>query len=316
MENVKQLEFIEDTAEVVDAEVIEDVQPESELRIVHAEPGSAIEGNFAALRLYIDKMVGGFEQRPITSEEQWKSAKGDRASVRRIISDIEAERKRIKRLYTAPLDAFEAEVKQVLEPAREADAAIKGAMDMWESQRKGKRMDELERRYIEFAPALVPLVPFGRICEDAWVGRSMSEDKAISEMEQRVGQLARDYESIRSQHLKHEDDAVARWAETLDVGAALARDRELTEREEAARRLRELQEQPPVAQPEPPSRTQAAEPAPEAATSNEEPEAAPEMVTGLVIAYQPMTRAQLDGLMAYCKQAGIHGTRRIERSGR
>lgn len=42
----------------------------------------------------------------------------------------------------------------------------------------------------------------------------------------------------------------------------------------------------------------------------------PEDVTGLVIAYQPMTRAQLDGLMAYCKQAGIHGTRRIERSGK
>lgn len=40
----------------------------------------------------------------------------------------------------------------------------------------------------------------------------------------------------------------------------------------------------------------------------------PEDVTGLVIEYQPMTREQLDGLMAYCKQAGIHGTRRIERS--
>ena len=40
------------------------------------------------------------------------------------------------------------------------------------------------------------------------------------------------------------------------------------------------------------------------------------MVTGLVIAYKPMTRAQLEGLVAYCKQAGIHGTRRIERSGK
>lgn len=317
MADVKQLEFIEEDAEVVAAEVIEDVEPESELRIVHAEPGSAIEGNFAALRLYISQMVDGFEQSAITSEAQYKTAKGNRTSVRRIIREVEEERKRIKREYTAPLEAFEAEVRQVLEPAKAADTAMKDAMDMWESHRKGKRMDVLERHYREFAPALAPLVPLHDICEDAWLGRSVGEPEAIAAMEERVEQLARDYESIRSQHLRHEDDAVARWAETLDVGAALARDRELTEREEAARELRQLQEQPPVAQPEPPSRPQAADPAYEAAPPREtaqEPSERGEMVTGLVIAYKPMTQEQLRRLMQFCRHAGIHGVRRIERS--
>ena len=48
----------------------------------------------------------------------------------------------------------------------------------------------------------------------------------------------------------------------------------------------------------------------------QEPSGRDEMVTGLVIAYQPMTQEQLRRLMQFCRHAGIHGVRRIERSGR
>ena len=311
----------------VEAEVIEG--PTSELAVYEAEPGTPIRSNIAAVKAWVDAQLETYAVPCIEDEEGYRQAKRDRTALRKMGAAVDAERKRIKDLYTAPLAAFEAQVKEVTAPVKALDAQMKAAIDAYEAAQADSKMARLQAFYEDLAPDLAlplegcarALVPFERIADPSWRNRGTNEVAAQNAIGVAVQRLAKMEKEVDGMGLAHAAEAKAAFWEALDPMAAFRRDRELTEQEqrqaalEAERRAREEAAAAAQAAPEPQTEPPMGVEPQQAETAAQEPPERPEAAPGVVfeeafdvtVDYYAVTRSQMDGLVAYCRANGIHG---------
>ena len=228
--------------EVLEAEVIE----ESIERIGYTPAVIDAKTYLEARRQRLDKMLEpyqGMDGDAILAMNV-SEAKTCRADLNRIIKEVDDERKAIKKAYNAPLAAFEAEVNNLLQPAKGAQLKLKQYIEQHEEEERKRRRCELEQAYVEYAPALVPVVPFDRILDinPKWLNKCYGAMKAADELLAAVDRVAKDWEV-----LKRSKDTMASYEQaevvffnTLDLNAAFEWD---TRFKEEAERIRQLNEE-------------------------------------------------------------------------
>lgn len=269
------------------------------------------------------------EVREIADEAAYAEAKKARTEVRRLREDIDSARKAKLRDIEDALKQLKQQVKDVIAPLDELDAAYKAALDAYDEARAYERSLMLAERYRDMAPALADMLPYFRLAELAdpesrWLMRSVDEKTAVDLMEHAASKAVEGYEAIGAMGLPDEDVTAIRaeFFRSLDLAAAMARAQELkAEREriaefEAERKAPEIH--PPVHVSEAQSWATGADPNPQPKVESSRPEtiqaevahaaALPmdeEVPPIALVAY--CTEAQRAGLVTYCKQHGIKG---------
>lgn len=236
----KDMKFEE--VEVLEAEIIE----ESIERIEYTPAVINAETYLAARSKWLEEMMEpyqGMDDEAIRAMDA-SEAKICRADLNKIIKEVDDERKAIKRAYNAPLAEFEAKVNDLLQPAKAAQLKLKSYIDQHTEMEREYRRQELEASYQDFAPALVPVVPFDRILEinPKWLNKSYSSVKAIDEMFGAVDKIAKDWEVLKRQAslMKFYEEAEAVFFRTLDLNAAIAHN---DMRENEAERIQQLKDE-------------------------------------------------------------------------
>lgn len=204
----------------VDAEVIEDKG------LAVAFTPASIEANFAALDARVSEMIEGYAEAryDLSRAEDVKQAKRDRTYLNGIAKEIDERRKAVKREYMRPYDEFEAQANAITSKVKAASANIKAQLDEAEERRKDELYAVLAEHYEEFAGLLAPVVPYERIHEEKWLNKTFGEMKAKAAIEEKVGGVARDWETLKSQKglLPHYETAERAFFDTLDLGTALS----------------------------------------------------------------------------------------------
>lgn len=184
----------------------------------------------------------------ITTDRAYKDAKESRASVRKDAAALDAERKAMTRELDDALKRFKADVKGVLEPLTELDVAYKRAIDEYEREWSSNRRAELVEAYEDYAPDLVPLVPFdlllarhGSASGKGWLNRSTNVEAAKASMRSAIEGIASDERTLEgSVDAEDLEAAKADLFSTLDLGQAI---RNATARAEQRERVRALEEE-------------------------------------------------------------------------
>lgn len=237
---------------------------------VQYKPAS-IDANFDDLEERVRKMVADYEGAvyDMSKDENVAAAKRDRAYLNGIVKQIDERRKAVKREYTKPLAAFEDRCKRIAGIAGGAADAIKAQLDEAEERRHDAAYAILKGYYEEVADLLAPVVPYERVHDEKWLNKSFGEVRAKRAVDERVGRLASDWESLKARRggMRHYEEAERELFRTLDLGAALAAARAADE--EDAR----IAEMKAAIEPEPATPEPAPEPAPAPAR---EPRRAPE----------------------------------------
>ena len=247
-------------AKAVKAEVVEDG---GEL-VVSCHP-SDIEANFDALEDRVRRMVADYEGAAydMSDDGNVKAAKRDRTYLNGIVKQIEERRKAVKREYLKPLDAFETRCKEISGIAKGASDAIKAQLDEAERLRRERAYAALEAHYGEVADLLAPVVPYSRVHEDRWLNKTVGEVKAKQLLEEKVGLLAEDWDTLKGQResMAHYEVAERELFRSLDLGAALKAARQADEEDARLAEMKAAME--PEAAPEPaPAPVPAPQPAP------------------------------------------------------
>ena len=202
------------------AEVIDDAKLEVTYKPV------PIKANLDALEARVRDMVADYEGATydLTSDDAIKQAKRDRTFLNGIANEIDEGRKAVKRRYTKPLSDFEAECKRIIGIAKGASDGIKAQLDAAEDARKKRARNALEAHYSDIAGLLAPVVPYERIHEDAWLLKSFGEVKAKNALEEKVGKLAADWDTLSAMKpsMAHYETAERELFRTLDLGAAIS----------------------------------------------------------------------------------------------
>lgn len=292
------------------AEVIDDER----LEVTYAPV--PIRANFETLETRVRAMVADYEGATydLTSEDAVKQAKRDRTYLNGIVREIDERRKAVKREYTKPLSAFEGECKRIIGIAKDASDGIKAQLDAAEDARRKRAYNGLAAYYAQIADLLAPVVPYERIHEDAWLLKSFGEVKAKNALEEKVGKLAADWDTLGAMKpsMAHYETAERELFRTLDLGAAIS----AAAREDAEdRRIAEMKAamEQPATEPE-----QAPQPVPEQGPVDgpsapmETPEKEPRY--GWTFRLLSATVEEANAVRLFCHENGIGGS--LKREGR
>ena len=299
----------------VEAEVVEDGR---EL-VVTCTPAE-IEANFDALEERVRRMVADYDGATydMSEDENVKAAKRDRTFLNGIVKQIDERRKAVKREYLRPLDAFEARCKEISGIAKGASDAIKAQLDEAERLRRERAYAALEAHYGEVADLLAPVVPYSRVHEDRWLNKTVGEVRAKQLLEEKVGLLAEDWDTLKGQRgsMGHYEVAERELFRTLDLGTALKAARQADEEDARLEEMKAAME--PERAPEPGPAAPAPEPAPQPmpapapqpARAVQEPVIAPrpgEPRTPWVVIVPEATRSDMEGLAKLLQMSEVSG---------
>ena len=273
---------------------------------------SDIEANFDALEDRVRRMVADYEGAAydMSDDGNVRAAKRDRTYLNGIVKQIDERRKAVKREYLRPLDAFEARCKEISGIAKGASDAIKAQLDEAERLRRERAYAALEAHYGEVADLLAPVVPYSRVHEDRWLNKTVGEVKAKQLLEEKVGLLAEDWDTLKGQRgsMGHYEVAERELFRTLDLGAALKAARQADEEDARLEEMKAAME--PERAPEPGPAAPAPEPAPQPVRAVQEPVIAPrpgEPRTPWVVIVPEATRSDMEGLAKLLQMSEVSG---------
>lgn len=219
---------------LVEAEIVEET---TDLEVTVATP--EISDNLAALSAHVDEALEPYVGWVVDVSDRKRIAEAKKvlAQLPKLKKRIDAERIRVKKAYTAPLEAWEKRVHEVTNRIETVYREVKGQIDAAEQASRDARREHLIEVYEEFAPALVPMVPFERFEDRKWMRISMNEKAAEAELCDRVAKIARDWDVLKASNLRCPQESEVEFFRTLDLQAALAFD---TEHAEEIERLNDL----------------------------------------------------------------------------
>lgn len=227
-------ESIEVTAEVI--------EPTNELQVTMTP--AIFQDNLGALEAYVDQQIEpyiGAEFDP-ADEQGIKIARGIMADLNKLKAPIEDERKRIKRAYEAPLKDFEARVKHITSKIDDARNGIKASVDKADEAFRETRFSLLCDAYYDFAGEIANVITPDAVIEQTWLNRSTAESKALKSMEEKAEKAIKGYTTLMAKELRHKDEVVRRYVETLDMVAALEYEDELNARDAEMEAFKAAQE--------------------------------------------------------------------------
>ena len=211
--------------------VVDEVKPESSLVLAPVQPVE-ITWNHDALKAYIDSQVSIYVGR-VVGDNEIPQAKRERAAINALIKDVDSQRLSLTRRLEAPVAQFKADVKEILEPAKQVAAAIDVQVkDFEERQRQAKR-DEIEKHWQEYGGILAEATPFEVIYNPEWLLTKFDLMTVFGIVEKIVEKAAKDEAALTKLDLPFADDAKTEFLATLDLSKAIARSEQLVEAAEA-----------------------------------------------------------------------------------
>lgn len=226
-------EAIEATAEVI--------EPTNELQATYTP--AIIADNLTAVEAWVDAQIEPYVGAVLDpkNEQQIKEGRTCMADLNKIKAPIEAERKRIKGLYNAPLKAFEDRVKAITAKVDDARANLKRQVDAADEAFRDARAAALREEYDNVAGAMAGVIGFEAILDRAWLNRSVGEAKACSLLADKAAEALKGYNVLLEQSLNHKDEVMKRFSETLDLALSLELEAKLNEADAKMAEFKEAQ---------------------------------------------------------------------------
>lgn len=216
-----------------------------ELQIISPKPHQHfpdIKWNNEELKVEIAKAVADYQNLVVTPETE-KDCKDTRAKLNKLRTAIEDARKDMKKRVLAPLDVFEAQVKEVEEPINTAIKNLDGQLLEIKQMKQERKRRDIHEAYLQGKyPEWLKLE---QLWNDRWLNVSVSMDQIIKDITEQVSHINANLEVIAGLP-EYSFEAEELYKQTLDFKGAIDRAKEMTmiqKRKEAAEAARKAQEE-------------------------------------------------------------------------
>ena len=220
-----------------------------ELKISIAEQGK-ITTNLETLKSELSEIAGRYKGVLVT-EDTVPLAKKDLASLRKLRTEIEDERKAVKKKWNEPYTAFENEVKAALSIIDEPIGAIDKQIKDFETADREAKKEKIREIYNgNVSDEYKPYLPFESVFNEKWLNKSVKAQEIIADLSTKITQVKIDIDAIKALNSEVEDKCLEAY-KTGGMAAAIQRNTdylnaktaaEAKAREEAERKAKEEQE--------------------------------------------------------------------------
>ncbi len=204
-----------------------------ELRIAtQVGPGvlPEIEWNNEELKQEVAQKAAEYSSTAYT-DAQATEMKKDRAMLNKLVTAFEDQRKQIKKFYLEPYNKFEAQVKEVLEPARGAIRLIDRNLDEIEQKYREEKREKMLALYNQYAGDLRDLVPFERTLREEVYKRSYTDKKLEQHYIDFFGRIRCELESLDELPERFRGKATLEYMKNFNLAEALREGKRLQEME-------------------------------------------------------------------------------------
>lgn len=224
---------------------IKDEEEIMELKITtQMDPGvlPEIQWNHEDLKKEIAVKAAEYETIAYTDEQETEMRK-DRATLNKLVTAFEDQRKQVKKFYQAPYDKFEAQVKEVLQPVRKAINTIDAGLSEIERDYRVKKTNKMRELYEASVGDLKGILPFEKTIREEWYKKSITDKKLAQGYTDLFERIRSDLESLEELPERFRDKAMLRYVETYSLSDALREGKRLEEVERAMEDRRKKQEE-------------------------------------------------------------------------
>lgn len=178
-----------------------------ELNVVVEQTPGVIRCNLEEIKEALKVQMSAYTSLEIT-EDGIKIAKADLATLRKIRKAVDDRRKEIKKTFSEPYDAFEAEVKAVLAVIDEPIDMIDKKLKQFETARAAEKHNHVRELYEENIGEYSEYLPFDKIFNDKWLNATTKDKDVIFDISELKTKVVSDLEVIHGLGSEIEDELI------------------------------------------------------------------------------------------------------------
>lgn len=185
-------------------------------------------------------------QNIVYTDDQISEAKTDRANLRKFVDALEAKRREIKKRCLEPYEAFERQIKEVINLVNEPIFLIDRQVKEYEEGKREEKREAIEAYWITLSEdGKIPEgIRLDQIFNEKWLNASVNIRVVCAEINARLDQIEKDLATL-AEMPEFAFEATEVYRHTLDINKAIAEGKRLVEmqkRKAEAERLRAEQE--------------------------------------------------------------------------
>ena len=218
-----------------------------------AQTAGSITCNFDELKKELSEKMSVYDG-IVVSEDNVKLAKDDLANLRKVKKGIEDKRKEAKKIFNAPYEAFEKQVKELValvdEPISLIDKQVKDFADRdkgikEQHVRELYQQEVVDKGYEEY-------LPFASIFNEKWLNKSTPDSDILFDLNGAVTKIRMDMDALHALKSEFEDELIKAYKESGNqLTAAIQRNQQLISAKEIAEKKEseeksEIKEEPEI----------------------------------------------------------------------
>lgn len=137
--------------------------------------------NFEEIKAELEAEMKKY-QALVYTDDNIKEAKKDRALLNKVVKELNDRKLEVKKVYCAPYEAFEQQVKELQGIVNDVNADIDAAVKEYEERKKAEKKDDIVAAYIEIFGKLTDDVPLDMIWQPYWLNASISMKQVIDSL--------------------------------------------------------------------------------------------------------------------------------------
>lgn len=203
--------------------------------------GLVINANWDEMKKSLSELVEPYKS-VIVTEDAIADAKGTRARLNKLKGNIDDYRKTVKKLYSAPLTAFENKCKELTGICDEGISNLDKQVKEFEAERQKKKDEHLREVYSGIIGENSEYLPYEKIFNQRWLNVTYAEEDIVSEMTAAAEKVANEVEVVSSLSEVYKEVLLRKYKQTLNLAEVVRLNNEIAaadKRAEEAQREKE-----------------------------------------------------------------------------
>lgn len=176
------------------------------------------------------------------TDAQETEMRKDRATLNKLVTAFEDQRKQVKKFYQAPYDKFEAQVKEVLEPVREAIGIIDKGLSEIERNYRNEKTNKMREFYEAYVGDLRMIIPFEKTIDEYSYRKSVTDKKLEQKYIDLFKRIKNDLSGLEELPERFRDKATMEYMKNFSLSDALREGKRLEELEKTLEERRKQME--------------------------------------------------------------------------
>ena len=203
---------------------------------------ATVEDNIAEAKAYALSLKEYYSTLVFT-EDQLQDAKGERASINKVVKKIADYRKDIIAEFKKPIELFETTAKETEKILKETADFVDAQVKNFENKEKEEKKRLIDNIYEQSVEELKGIVGLEKLFDDKWLNKTTKLTTVEEEMKSKLENIRNGLKAIEELHSEYELELKNTFLQDFDLANAIYKNNQLQEQKKALEKVAEVKEE-------------------------------------------------------------------------